>query len=569
MGLLDNTTHRQYYEGNDYGNYQFTSLDDIITQFQIAYVGENKIIPKIKRTDIAFHAQRALQELSFDTFKSIKAYQIEIPPSLQMILPHDYVNYSKISSVDSAGIKHLLYPTKHTSNPFQIRQNTNGEYDISSGVNSVVNSDFSNALSGTWSNSPGGVSGAWETPTVPWTHPYTAVIYPQTPGNAGGIQDAYDNGLTAAQAPDPKFWTEYINDDVNVISNELVFKHLWVDAGQVSGRSYGVWQKIDVSKIKYIDLIANGESATQQTETITGDLAGFGVVRVGISSVDPSIGWDVVNHFGNTVRVTATHTAPFNKVNPSPNYVANNLDLGYLEWDDGTTSQETIESIDVINYDDIWVYIQSHVPFTSLAETAITNAPGGNLSILPVDSTNNTHSINRVDNISIVSSDEPDVLLNTAFDTNSSTWNNYKSTTPSENNTNDYIDNTYWPNQGERFGLEPSHAQINGSFFIDSQRGKIHFSSNISGKNVILDYISDSLGTDKEMQVHKFAEEAIYKWIAYAILSTSSIQLHQQLASRFKKEKFAETRKAKLRLSNIKLEEITQILRGKSKHIKH
>ena len=36
MGLLDNTTQQQYYQGNDLGNYQFTSLDDIITQFQIA-----------------------------------------------------------------------------------------------------------------------------------------------------------------------------------------------------------------------------------------------------------------------------------------------------------------------------------------------------------------------------------------------------------------------------------------------------------------------------------------------------------------------------------------------------
>jgi hypothetical protein len=35
------------------------------------------------------------------------------------------------------------------------------------------------------------------------------------------------------------------------------------------------------------------------------------------------------------------------------------------------------------------------------------------------------------------------------------------------------------------------------------------------------------------------------------------------------KEKFAAVRKAKLRLSNIKLEELTQILRGKSKQIKH
>ena len=67
MGLLDNTTHKEYYEGNDLGNYQFTSLDNIINQFEVAYVGENKIIPKIKRADIAFHAMRGLQELSFDT----------------------------------------------------------------------------------------------------------------------------------------------------------------------------------------------------------------------------------------------------------------------------------------------------------------------------------------------------------------------------------------------------------------------------------------------------------------------------------------------------------------------
>jgi hypothetical protein len=36
----------------------------------------------------------------------------------------------------------------------------------------------------------------------------------------------------------------------------------------------------------------------------------------------------------------------------------------------------------------------------------------------------------------------------------------------------------------------------------------------------------------------------------------------------YKREKFAATRNAKLRLSNIKLEELTQILRDKSKWIK-
>jgi len=98
--------------------------------------------------------------------------------------------------------------------------------------------------------------------------------------------------------------------------------------------------------------------------------------------------------------------------------------------------------------------------------------------------------------------------------------------------------------------------------------GKINFSSNIAGKTVILDYISDSLGTDGEMKVHKFAEDAMYKWITHSVLS-SRINIPEYIVQRAKREKFAATRQAKLRLSNIKLEEITQILRGKSKQIKH
>ena len=63
----------------------------------LVYVGEDKIIPKAKRLDVAFHAQRALQELSYDTLKSHKAIEITVPSTLQMILPQDYVNYTKIS----------------------------------------------------------------------------------------------------------------------------------------------------------------------------------------------------------------------------------------------------------------------------------------------------------------------------------------------------------------------------------------------------------------------------------------------------------------------------------------
>ena len=102
MGLL-NQTQQAYYSGNNFGGYQFVSLTDIINQFMFVYVGEDKIIPKVRRVDVAFHAQRALAELSFDTFKSFKAQEITVPATLQMILPQDYVNYTKVSWVDSAG----------------------------------------------------------------------------------------------------------------------------------------------------------------------------------------------------------------------------------------------------------------------------------------------------------------------------------------------------------------------------------------------------------------------------------------------------------------------------------
>ena len=130
MGLLDNQTQHAYYGGSSFGTYQFTSLEDIINQFIIAYVGEDKIIPKVNRTDVQFHAMRAMQELSYDVFRSIKSQEIEVPNTLKMVLPQDYVNYVKIVRSDSNGIERVLYPTNSTSNPFAITQDADGVYQF-------------------------------------------------------------------------------------------------------------------------------------------------------------------------------------------------------------------------------------------------------------------------------------------------------------------------------------------------------------------------------------------------------------------------------------------------------
>ena len=137
MGLITQA-QQDYYDGNNHGNYQFTSLDNVINQFMVAYVGEGKTISKVKRADVAFHAQRTLQELSFDTLKSIKAQEITVPATLQMILPQDYVNYTKVSWVDSSGIKHLMYPTSKTSNPSSNPfQDSDGDFKLQATVGTL------------------------------------------------------------------------------------------------------------------------------------------------------------------------------------------------------------------------------------------------------------------------------------------------------------------------------------------------------------------------------------------------------------------------------------------------
>jgi hypothetical protein len=121
IGLTDNA------KWANYGGYAYITIEEIVNNFLVAYVGAGKLIPSVKRTDVIFHAKRGLQEFSYDTLKSIKSQELTIPPSLSIIIPQDYVNYVKLSYIDDVGIKHIIYPTTLTSNPFTVPiQDANG-----------------------------------------------------------------------------------------------------------------------------------------------------------------------------------------------------------------------------------------------------------------------------------------------------------------------------------------------------------------------------------------------------------------------------------------------------------
>ena len=283
-----------------FGNYRYISMNDLINNYMIAYVGDGKLITNVKKSEVLFHAKRGIQEFSYDISRIEKIQEIEVGPSLSIPMPQDYINYVRISSVDEAGIEHIIYPASITSKPSESPLQDNDYSYIFGGDGSL--------LSGT----------------------------------------------------------------------------------PVTGQRF---DDFDISKL-----------------------------------------------------------------------ISNNKD--------------------------------SSVTYDSDRDSETVIMPGG------------------------------------------------------------------------RYGLDPQYSHENGLFVIDELNGKISFSSDIANKIITLKYISDGLGTNDEMQIHKFAEEAMYKYITHAIASTM-VAMPEYIINRFRKERRAAMRNAKLRLSNIKIGEIAQVMRGKSKQIKH
>ena len=94
----------QYYKNNglipedeNWGSYQYVSLSDIVNNFILMYVGNDKLVNNVDRYTILFHAKRSIQELNYDALRNIKVLELEIGDSLQMVMPPDYVNYVRIS----------------------------------------------------------------------------------------------------------------------------------------------------------------------------------------------------------------------------------------------------------------------------------------------------------------------------------------------------------------------------------------------------------------------------------------------------------------------------------------
>tara|TARA_R100000541_G_scaffold48164_2_gene55221 strand:- start:3384 stop:4304 length:921 start_codon:yes stop_codon:yes gene_type:complete len=140
------------------------------------------------------------------------------------------------------------------------------------------------------------------------------------------------------------------------------------------------------------------------------------------------------------------------------------------------------------------------------------------------------------------------------------------------NNTMGYCCDGDWYFQygiGAQFGLNTETANVNPTFTINRETGVIYFSSGMSGKSVVLEYVSDGMenGDDSKISVNKMFEEFIYAYIRFSLLN-SKFGVQEYIVSRARKDKSSLLRNAKIRLSNIHPSRLLMNLRGQDKWIK-
>ena len=122
---------------------------------------------------------------------------------------------------------------------------------------------------------------------------------------------------------------------------------------------------------------------------------------------------------------------------------------------------------------------------------------------------------------------------------------------------------------GAKFGMNTSLANRNPNFRVDKAGGVINFSSEMANTIVILEYVSDGLekGNDEEVVINKLAEEYLYAYIRWAMLS-NKINVQEYVVNRAQREKANKLRNAKIRLSNLHPGRLLMTLRGQDKWIK-
>lgn len=130
-------TPEQYYaDPENWGSYQYTSMVDIVNNFTYMYVGNDKQLNNVRRTEIIFYTKEAVKLLNFDAkVNPLKAIELTVGDDLKFVLPSDYVNYVRIS-LEVNGVLRQLFENRQANTAVGYQQDANGNliFDIDGNV---------------------------------------------------------------------------------------------------------------------------------------------------------------------------------------------------------------------------------------------------------------------------------------------------------------------------------------------------------------------------------------------------------------------------------------------------
>lgn len=107
-----------YTDQTAHGNYQYISLEQIVDNFISEFTGDHLVLNNITRTNVIFWAKKSLQEFHMDVLKEIKGIELELGDTLDIVLPSDYLNYVRISWLNTVTGEYHPLSVNNNMNPF-------------------------------------------------------------------------------------------------------------------------------------------------------------------------------------------------------------------------------------------------------------------------------------------------------------------------------------------------------------------------------------------------------------------------------------------------------------------
>lgn len=113
--------------------------------------------------------------------------------------------------------------------------------------------------------------------------------------------------------------------------------------------------------------------------------------------------------------------------------------------------------------------------------------------------------------------------------------------------------------QGGMRTVDTSRYNANGEFRIDKENGTIAFSSDLSEKAIVIEYVSDGMEDEKvfngKLKIHKYIVDAVIDYAYWQIIRKRR-NVRAIAISEARREYFNSRREAKKRISSIKVHEI-------------